>query len=240
MNLKSFAAILALSFVSVAAFAQDDDDDRPVIRKDRRSNTASSVRSIYAVGLMHVTEDNVGFGLSYEHFIDKDGIVSLYLPISYALSNTSYYSYRYPEYYNYSYQYNLQDVIHTNKGMLNFYPGIKIYPGGSNKKVSYALGTSLVFGIGATEKRVVDYRIDTVISGPYVYHTQNVDKETKQNLARFKMGMLITNYLNIRPGNKYYLGLEFGLGYSYFNSIDGIEDDRSALVQLGLKFGFTK
>lgn len=241
MNRKFFVLPLVIACLSsISVFAQSD-DDRPVIRKDRKSNAVTPVTAIFAVAPMQVTEDNVGFGVSYEHFLDKNGIVSLYLPLSYALPQAGVSDYyvrsNYP--YNYPYNNSLRDEFITNKGMVNFYPGIKIYPGGAHKKVTYALGTSLVVGVGSAERRTIDYRVDTTFNGSYPTYSYAIKKDETENVSRFKMGMIITNFLNVRPGEKYYLGVEFGLGYSYMNTVGGEEDIRTALVQLGLKIGLT-
>ncbi len=218
--------------------AQDDDDDRPVVRKDRAQST-SDIKSVYAINLMHVTENNVGFAVSYEHFFDKSGIISLYLPLSFSLpQRDNYYidNNYYGGYYNY---YSLTDVYEYSGGMATFYPGIKIYPGGGHKKVSYALGSSLVFGFGTLNRSTINYRIDTVYTGGPQNYIRAFNGRKDESLSQFKLGMLITNHLNIRPG-RYYFGLEFGVGYTYLNNIGGSDADRTALVQFGIKTGLTR
>jgi hypothetical protein len=233
-------SLLMSAIIDPASAQSDDDDDRPVIRKDRSSS--SQPKAIWAINPMHVTEDNVGFAVSYEHYLDDKGIVSLYLPLSYSLPQYVHdykneHSYYGNGYYNPS---DLQYSFNYSGGMVNFYPGIKIYPGGAHKKVSYAIGSSFLFGFGSTRQITVNYRIDTTYSGNYPSYSRVYDNEKVANVSRFKMGMLINNSLNIIAAKKYYFGLEFGFGYSYFSMIDGMDADRTGLVQFGAKLGLVK
>ena len=184
--------------------------------------------SIYGFNPFHVSEDNIGIAFSYEHFLDTKGIFSLYLPISIAFPEVERNNY-------YNSYFSSQSTTSRNLTYFNAYPGIKVYPGGSNKRVSYAVGASLVMALGKQNQTTTYYKVDTLSPYNYVF-----DYKTSSNLNAFKFGMLITNSLNVRPTNNFYFGVEFGIGYTYLNSLNAIATDREALVQFGLKFGFIK
>ena len=184
--------------------------------------------SIYGFNPFHVSEENIGIAFSYEHFLDSKGIFSLYLPISIAFPEVASNNY-------YNTYYSTQYTNSRNLTYFNAYPGIKVYPGGSNKRVSYAVGASLVMALGKENETTTYYKADTL--NPYNYL---FDYKTSKNLNAFKFGMLITNSLNVRPTNNFYFGVEFGLGYTYLNSLNAEASDREPLVQFGLKFGYIK
>ncbi|MDE3254599.1 MAG: hypothetical protein KGN97_01370 [Bacteroidota bacterium] len=183
---------------------------------------------IYGFNPFHVSEENLGIAFSYERFIDNKGIFSLYMPISIAFPEVE------RNNYNTTY-FTSQSTTNRNLTYFNAYPGIKIYPGGSNKRVSYAVGASLVMAIGKQNQTTMYYKADTLNPYNYVF-----DYKTSSNVNAFKFGMLITNSLNIRPTNNFYFGVEFGLGYTYLNSLNAVASNRETLVQFGLKFGYIK
>lgn len=203
---------------------------------------------ILSASPVHVTEQNIGVGLSAEIFTNKTGMLSIVLPVSYSFaSNTdngyTYYNYGYYYYPNYPYNYQLPPTVtsYTNtKGMLYFYPGIKIYPTGANKKVSYAVGANLVIGFGSAEKTTTYSKLDSSINSGYIYYyTTPISQDTK-TVSHMKLGFLISNSLNIRPTQHLFMGVDFGIGYSYLDVMDGKNQGTDVLLQLGLKFGFVK
>lgn len=226
----------AMMFASVA-HAKDDENILP----KKRRNLMSPMKSVWAFSFLHVTEDNVGLGLSYERFLDDKGIVSLYLPISYALPNqpiepyNSSYNYYYGSGY---YVNNLQETYTRGKGSFNFYPGIKIYPGNARKRVSYALGTSLAFSAGTVEQVTRNFKVDTVVQSGYTQYYRTFKDQSSTNLSSFKMGVLVTNFLNIRATEHFNLNVEFGLGFSYINQLDGKDQGITSLTQFGVKLGY--
>lgn len=90
---------------------------------------------IYGFNPFHVSEENLGIAFSYERFVDSKGIFSLYVPISIAFPEVERNNF-------YNTYYTTQYTDSRNLTYFNAYPGIKIYPGGSNKRVSYAVGAS--------------------------------------------------------------------------------------------------
>ena len=217
----------------------------PIISRAQEAPKKKS-RFAVAVNLVQVTEDNVGFGLNYEHFLNDQGSVSFYLPFSYSLPASNGYQhiptderfyYPHPNQYGSTYV-PLDDKWQENKGMAYLYPGVKFYTGKKLARVSYCIGASLVAGLGQAELTTIRYKLDTVIQGGQEYYRRTVSSTTNVNVGRLKLGMMVTNALNIRVGNHIYTGLELGLGYSYINRQDGVNQHRSALAQIGLKLGY--
>lgn len=83
-----------------------------------------------------------------------------------------------------------------------FAPGFKFYPKGHNK-LTYAFGPSFMFGFCNSKFE---------ISGPY----PNGDKITVK-YARKRFGVLINNYVTYEISKLFDLGLEGGIGMTYFN-----------------------
>ena len=96
-------------------------------------------------------------------------------------------------------------------------PGIKFYPLGSRERVCYSVGTNIVIGDGAVTENIsgVDY---------------------KRN--RFVIGPLINTGLNINPTEHFYMGLEFGMGFTYFHVINSENRGSRFLTQGGFKIGY--
>lgn len=144
-----------------------------------------------------------GIGLSYERTLDKNYIASFFLPISV--------SFRSKSEPNNNYYY-------TDRGsatVLWAYPGVKIYPTGSNRRVSYAIGASIPFAVGTESNLYTNY----------LPNGNQVNDYRETNI--FMMGAMITNYLNIQPSRKVFLGLQLGLGIPYIkNSSDDGPDYR--------------
>lgn len=207
-----------------AANAQDDDN---AYTHSQRS-AISPTKVTYAFSPLHVTDENIGLGLSAEIFPGNNGIVGIYLPFSLALprNNNGFYT-------DYNGTIERQDKPQET---YYFYPGVKIYPTGAFKKVAYAIGISLAAGVGRTEQITRTY--DLKYTSPYGYTDRVLVSENTANISTFKMGALVTNSINIRPTNHFYMGLELGLGYTYVNKFASIKQPREALLQLGLKFGY--
>ncbi|MEY4333063.1 MAG: hypothetical protein RLZZ196_1801 [Bacteroidota bacterium] len=184
--------------------------------------------TIYGFNPFHVSEENLGIAFSYERFLDEKGIFSMYIPLSISFPQVS--NATFPATY-----YSSQYTSNRNLTYFNAYPGIKIYPGGSNKRVSYAVGASLVMAVGKQNQTIVNYKQEP--SNPYNFI---FDNKSSADLNAFKFGMLINNSLNVRPTNNFYFGVEFGIGYTYLNAFDAEAIDREVLTQFGLKFGFIK
>ena len=56
----------------------------------------------------------------------------------------------------------------------------------------------------------------------------------------YKLGMMITNSLNVNPTKRLHMGLELGLGFTYLDNIDNnnFSDGPLNLVQFGFKVGY--
>lgn len=184
---------------------------------------------IYGFNPFHVTEENLGIAFSYERYLDDKGIFSVYLPLAISFPRVA-------KSYDYAYSFYSNATTDTrNLTYFTAYPGIKIYPGGSNKRVAYAVGASLVMALGQQAATTTYYKIQPDSFGRYLLDYQKIEYKNA-----FKFGMLITNSLNVRPTSNFYFGVEFGLGYTYLNALNAVAADRETLVQFGLKFGYVK
>lgn len=181
--------------------------------QSEESPAASPVRSgsgdnIIAIAPIQFTENGVGLSFSYEKGIDKGGIVSYYLPVITTFNLNN----------------NVDHGDHQD-AMFYFSPGIKFYPTSSHGSVKYAIGPSLV--IGAGEKTTSSYNANG--GNPYIeYNTQ----------SKFIVGVIVNNSLNINPTPHFYLGIDFGFGFTYINRVGGNNDGLAGIVQSGFKIGY--
>ncbi|MBC7553241.1 MAG: hypothetical protein H7257_04625 [Taibaiella sp.] len=167
---------------------------------------------IISVSPIQFTENGVGFSLGYEQGIDKDGIVSFMLPVM-ATFNLAH-----------------NDLQNGNKqdAMYYFMPGIKFYPTSSHGLVKYSIGPSLV--IGAGQQTDMDYNQYT--TSVYPYYNGYVTRD------KFHLGVMLNNSMNITPTPHFYLGLDFGFGFTYLTRIDNINQGTKGLVQGGFRMGY--
>lgn len=181
--------------------------------RNRAMDTAYG-RNILAVAPVQMTEESVaGLGLHYERIIDKAGILALTLPVAISFFDE---------------QTGNNPARNANRIFTFIYPGAKIYPGGSGRRVAYSVGPG--FGLGFGTK----YKL-----------TRSVDPGTGSVILRyddasvFKAGFMINNGINIQPTKSLYAGVEFGIGILYFNNE---ESDYSAgdkpIVQFNFKMGY--
>lgn len=174
--------------------------------------------NVIAFAPLQVNNGGVGLGLSYERLLDKKGVIAFYLPVTVSFRGEELYmgnGTQYEEIYSYF-----------------FMPGVKIYPTGGKGIVRYGVGPSLVF---AFDK---DYQNDLI------YHNGTVVGQDIGYRDRFIFGIMINNSINVNPTEHLYLGLEMGLGFSYYERIDGVSStstvgpDGEPLVQFGFKAGY--
>ena len=179
-------------------------------RAKSTSNNAYN-SSIIAIAPIQFTENGVGLSFSYEKGIDKGGIVSYYLPLiaTFNLNN------------------NVSNGDHQD-AMFYFSPGLKFYPTSSYGNVKYAIGPSLVIGTGEKTKSSTSYDPNYPYTATTTYNTQ----------SKFIVGILVNNSLNINPTEHFYLGLDFGFGFTYINKIGGKNDGITGVVQSGFKIGY--
>ncbi len=223
MNKKSIVAAFVGLLLAGSVSAQDnskhndnDETNMPSGMHDVNNSTTihglSLHPSVWAISPMQFTENGVGLSLSYEKAIDKAGIIAYNIPViaTFNLANTNNYG-----------QSSHQDAM--------FYvsPGLKFYPTGCFGKSKYAIGPTLVIGGGqkTTYNDVYD---------PY----NNYYGNTYTTHSKFILGIMISNSLNINPTEHFYLGLDFGFGFTYIHQWDGVNQGMTGLVQGGFKIGY--
>lgn len=142
MKLKSLQ-LAALILLSSTCFAQSENTTTTA--------PANYGKTVIAIAPLSLTEISKGVGLSYERALDKEGIIALWIPLSFGFRT----------YDNYSYN---SSIVYGN-----FYamPGIKIYPTGSFGKCKYSIGPNLVFATGSKSSNDSYY-------GPYPYYGETV------------------------------------------------------------------
>lgn len=190
-------------------------------REDADDNRRSRIpageygNNIISLAVVQMTNESpAGVGLHYERVVDKRGIVSIYVPMALSFIRDDNYGYN-----GYS--------TDANSVFFYAYPGVKIYPTGSKRRVSYGVGPSIAIGFGDR------YRYQDI----YFPGTGQYAGTERRRESVFKSGLMVNNSLNIQPTKNFYLGLELGLGFTYIDNFDNYYDDEP-LVQFNFKLGY--
>ncbi len=218
--IRKIAFALLPLFLATASMAQEKtetEEDAPA--KSGCGSSSSCCKNgnkVWYVSPIKFTENGVGFELGYERGIDKGGIVAYNLPLV-ATFNLAH---------------DELNMGNKQDAMVYFMPGIKFYPTSAYGKVKYALGPSLVIGVGQQTDRY-DYYINPFTTYPYPVSNHGYVTRDKELL-----GVMINNSLNINPSDHFTLGLDFGFGFTYINMLDGVTQNMKGLVQGGFKMGY--
>jgi hypothetical protein len=106
-----------------------------------------------------------------------------------------------------------------------FAPGLKVYPFGQ-RKTTYAIGPNLFVGGGTGKETQYD-----MFGNMYT-----------QDISKFRLGILINNYLNFQFTKNFNLGLQGGLGVRYIDreTYNGYTDSRGMAVtgQFSITLGY--
>lgn len=132
-----------------------------------------------------------GIGISYERVLDKRGYFGLLLPFTMTIPDT--------------YHFTFDSSDGNRSEMYYFSPSLKIYPFGQ-KRVTYSLGPTIFAGVGKRWYRNTTYDPTT---GVYISNDEKRD--------RFRMGMIVNNYVNFQIMSRFQIGLNAGLGPRYID-----------------------
>ncbi len=150
----------------------------------------------------------VGFGLGYERILTDDGKFGVKIPFHIGLQSENYYN----GWGNYS-------GDKTNVALM-INPGVKFYPVGQ-RKVTYGLGFSL-FGITGTDD---GYNYDNGVQRLYTG-------------THSHFGMMVDNSIQFNLTPKFNIGLELGLGPSYYNRYKSDMGSYTETLQMMGSFNF--
>jgi hypothetical protein len=104
-------------------------------------------------------------------------------------------------------------------------PGMKLYVAGARRKVSYAIGPSIVLSKGSGDVKV----------------WRNGYEELEYSERR-GLGMIVNHYLNFQVTPGFNFGMDGGLGLRYFDRkiTGGVEESRrmGVIGQYSIRFGF--
>ncbi len=206
--------------IAKISYANGTEDNFGPMRVQRETEHRKPVKygnNIIGFMLMQITS-GVGVALSYERVLDHNGILSFYMPVTVAFTDNTY------------------DPVYGTGGVGNstfptYYimPGLKFYPTGSKGVVRYAVGPNLAY-ISGQRYRGMELIYDD--NGNITGQTQAGWKQ------RSALGIMVTNSLNINPTGHLHLGLELGLGFTYFDKVDNMNMNTDGIAQFGFKIGY--
>lgn len=200
----------------------------PAIEETVKPKSAYGKNIISVAPLQMSNSSTFGIGLQYERVLDPNAFLSFYLPALYASISK--------QYYNSSKSANDDALGH----MLWVYPGIKVYPGGSNRRVSYGVGPS--FAIGSGQVPVINSTTSTVTfyDPNFGYYDKQVTTETASTTSKFLIGVMINNSINIQATKNIHIGTELGLGLPYNIKASDRDDsfNETPLVQFNFNIGY--
>ena len=222
MNFKKITTGIACMLTALSVSAQTTDAEQ-VVAPDAPKK-AKYANNILAISPIQLSENGVaGFGVSYEHSLDKAGIISFYLPVSVVMNTNS--------------EQRLGSDAHYNDPMVYIMPGIKLYPTGNQGIAKYAVGPSLVFATG--QRTEIDNSSLMYYTNNYIYpYGQYYPPNLYVTRTHTMLGMIVNQSLNINPTPHLYVGTELGLGFTYLNNMDGVSTGTTGLVQFSFKMGY--
>lgn len=190
-------------------------------RVSASNNNAHYGNNVLAIAPMQVNNGGVGIGISYERILDKNAIISLYIPIRTSLRS------------EYSYMYNTGNGGYEDIYTTFFMPGVKVYPTGAKGVVRYAIGANAAFMFDkqATNVYITDLNGNIIGNRPVMND-------------RFTFGLMVNNSLNINPTPHLYLGCELALGFKYYErvsggySYSGVGVDGDPMAQFAFNIGY--
>ncbi|MBZ0097457.1 MAG: hypothetical protein K8F30_00155 [Taibaiella sp.] len=208
---------IAKGDVAKIVYENGSEDVFGVVEGQRTPSAAKNIKygnNILSVMPMQITS-NVGVGMAYERVLDQNAILSFYMPVTVA--------------------FNPQGVdpvtgasnSYNNNPEWYIMPGLKFYPTGSKGVVRYGIGPNLAY---VTGKRWVN---------EFIYDNYgNITAVDTGWRTKSALGIMITNSLNINPTAHLHLGLELGMGFTYFNKIGNRNQNVDFLGQFGFKIGY--
>lgn len=182
-----------------------------VIRTKKQRNYGNNILSFMPMQIA----TGLGIGIAYERVLDKNAVLSFYLPITCAFTQS------------------ISDPNQAPNGPASapatyyFMPGLKFYPTGGKGTVRYSIGPNLVYIHG--NKFVNDFLYDD---------QNNVVGQDIGWRTRTTLGVMLTNGLNINPSDHVHLGLDLGIGFSYLNKVNNRNTELIPLAQFGFKIGY--
>lgn len=167
--------------------------DRPVAKDPAvrpRVNDNEYGKNIFTISPFKALDSGPGLGFSYERLVGEDQKIGIILPVSFIFHDYNIYN---------------PSIGSNTRYLTNVYfsPGVKIYPFGQ-RKVTYAVGPNIVTGF--VKDNYSDY-ISTTTGG------YNVTRESN----RFRLGLVVNNYLNFQITSHINLGINGGLGMRYID-----------------------
>ncbi len=134
----------------------------------------------------------VGFAVSYERLFGPEQRIGVIVPVSLLLENKN--------------SPDINNIYSSSRynTYVYFTPGVKLYPFGQ-RKVTYAIGTNLMIGYGGGS----EWQSRTDAYG--VIHLDAIQT------TRWRLGVLLNNYVNFQFSRKFNLGIDGGLGIRYLD-----------------------
>jgi hypothetical protein len=208
----------------------------PAQKQHHSWNSYPCGKNIFSIAILQATEESEGdgdgaggtfpgFGIHYERMLNKKQNFSLYLPATLSIYSV--------------YNDGLYSSNQSTHAFLYIFPGVKFYPTGSNRRISYSIGPSIALGFG---KKYAYGNTSTYDSATYTY---NYAYESK---SVFKAGLMINNGINIMAAKHLYIGVELGIGFTIYSNDYDYNDDFSIqdnsnhagqpIVQFNTKVGY--
>jgi hypothetical protein len=190
-------------------------------KSDLGNNIVTFIPGAYSWGLMGNMNDP-GVGICYERILEKNGHISVVLPVMYNFTSEKDFSY-YSVYSSSSYSNGKS--YHS----ISFIPGVKFYPASSKQRIRYALGLSIfaTFGSEPYSAYIDNYSISSYSLQPDWHYSL--------------YGLMISNSLNASVTKNFFLGVDVNAGVPVSDNrredVSPIAVVFSPVLQFALKIG---
>lgn len=179
----------ALLLCTCAALtAQARQDEGKDPDAERPAAGAQQGANVIRIAPITAMDIGYGFGISYERLFGAEKNIGVILPFSLLLEKNQ----------------GALDGMRPNNRYFYFTPGLKIYPFGQ-RRITYAVGPSLMFGYGDNPDH-------------YGYYFQNgTTGQEDVHVRKFRMGIIVNNYISFQVTKALNIGFEGGIGMRYLD-----------------------
>jgi hypothetical protein len=170
--------------------------------------------NIISLAILNVSDEGVGFGISYERKIDKLGYYAFFLPVNITFAE--------PKEGNDIYSNGPRG---KNVSIFQFMPGIKLYPTKNNGVVRGAVGTQFVYQQG---EKFIDRRVGTGEESYTITELHTIQK----------MGLMVNASGALFPNEHIYIGTDLAIGTTFIHRLSGAEYGAKLLINYNFRIGY--
>jgi hypothetical protein len=170
-------------------------------------------KNLASLAILNIGDEGFGMGMAYERILDEEAYFSFFMPVNFCLMAP--------------HKHSSGDAgsVGYSKSVIQFFPGVKYYPTKNSGRARYAIGGQLSYETG-----------NTTIENKYI-SVNGSDFFSVDDYRMQKLGFLLNNSINFFPNPKTYVAFDFGIGTTYYYTLDNVSQPARLLVQFNFRIG---